>query len=192
MRRLVLASTSPFRKQLLKRLGLPFVTAVPTTDETPRNGETPRQLAARLAEAKAKAVAPEFPDSLVIGSDQVAVLDGTILGKPGTHDRAVAQLRMASGETVCFYTGLALCDTADNRSQVDVVPFRVVLRSLDEGRIERYLARERPYGCAGSFKSEGLGVALLERLEGDDPSALVGLPLIRLVGMLEAFGAEVI
>ncbi|ROR32643.1 Maf family protein [Inmirania thermothiophila] len=191
-RRIVLASTSPYRRELLARLGLPFATAAPGVDETPRAGEAPAALVARLAEAKARAVAPAFPDALVIGSDQVAVLeDGTLLTKPGGHERARAQLAAASGRTVTFLTGLCLLDAATGAAQTDVVPFRVRFRTLDPERIERYLARERPYDCAGSFRSEGLGIALFRAMEGEDPTALVGLPLIRLVDFLAAAGVAV-
>lgn len=188
---LILASTSPFRRELLTRLGLPFSTASPDADETPAANETPDQLVRRLAEAKARAVAAAQPNALVIGSDQVAVLDTAILGKPGDHARAAEQLRAASGRVVTFLTGLCLLDTASNVAQVSVEPFRVHFRELDEARIERYLQAERPYNCAGSFKSEGLGIALFARLEGDDPTGLIGLPLIRLVDMLQRSGVSV-
>ncbi len=188
MRPLILASTSPYRRELLAKLGVAFTTARPEVDETPRPGESAEALVRRLAGAKAQAVAARRPEALVIGSDQVAVLDGAILGKPGSHERAREQLARASGREVTFLTGLALCD--GDRCMVEVVPYRVVFRELSMQRIERYLERERPYDCAGSFKSEGLGIALFERLEGEDPNALVGLPLIRLVHLLEAAGCE--
>lgn len=189
---LVLASTSPFRKQLLEKLNLEFVTDSPDIDESPREGETPEQLVARLAEEKAKAVAVRHPDSLIIGSDQVAVNGGEILGKPGGHDKAVMQLKSASGKRVTFLTGLCLYNSAAGHSQVEVVPFGVVFRELTEDQIENYLRAEQPYNCAGSFKSEALGIALFERLEGEDPNTLIGLPLIRLIRMLEAEGVRVI
>ena len=192
MPQLVLASTSPFRKQLLQKLGLEFVTDSPDIDESRQDGETPEQLVARLAEEKAMAVAARQPDSLIIGSDQVAVIDGEILGKPGNHDKAVAQLKTASGRRVTFLTGLCLYNSATGDSQVEVVPFGVVFRELSEAQIENYLQAEQPYNCAGSFKSEALGIALFERLEGEDPNTLIGLPLIRLVRMLEAEGVRVI
>lgn len=191
-RRLILASTSPFRRMLLERLALPFEVRAPDVDETPLAGESPTDLVRRLARAKALAVAGVRPGSLVIGSDQVAVHGGRVVGKPGDHDAAVEQLRAASGQRITLYTGLALVDADSGRGQLEVVPFHVHFRRLDDGMIERYLRREQPYNCAGSIRSEGLGIALLARFEGDDPNALVGLPLIRLVAMLEAEGVRVI
>jgi len=188
---LILGSTSPFRRELLGRLELPFSAASPDTDETAHAGELPEALVQRLAEAKARAVAPMHPDALIIGSDQIAVLDGQILGKPGNHARAVEQLRAASGRTVTFLTGLCLLDSASDVAQVTFEPFRVHFRELDEAHIERYLQAEQPYNCAGSFKSEGLGIALFAKLEGDDPTGLIGLPLIRLVDMLQRAGVAV-
>jgi septum formation protein len=190
--KLVLASTSIYRKELLNRLGLPFVTAVPEVDESAEPGEAPRQLVRRLAEAKARAVAAQHPDALIIGSDQVATVAGRILGKPGGHEQAVAQLRLASGKRLQFLTGLCLFNARTGMAQVEVVPFTVVFRALDDRQIENYLRREQPYHCAGSFKSEALGIALCERLEGEDPNALIGLPLIRLIHMLEKEGINVI
>ena len=192
MARLVLASSSPFRRELLARLMVPFEVAIPAVDETARAGESPQALVERLAIAKAQAVAAKYPQALVIGSDQVAVHNGEIVGKPYTHERAVAQLQAASGKTVMLYTGLALVNTATGRVQSEVVPFRVVFRSLTLDQIENYLRKEQPYHCAGSVKSEGLGVALLERFEGEDPATLIGLPLIRLIRMLEQEGQQVI
>lgn len=183
----VLASTSPFRRELLKRLGISFETAAPDVDESPRGDETPDALVQRLSEAKARAVG-ESCSGLIIGSDQVATTGTDILGKPGTHESAVAQLQLLSGKSVTFHTGLCLLDSGSGEYQLDVVPFRVVFRQLDGDRIERYLQHDRPYNCAGSFKSEGLGITLFERLEGDDPTALVGLPLIRLTTMLARAG----
>ncbi len=188
---LVLGSTSPFRKELLGRLGLPFVTASPAVDETPQTEEPPQELVQRLALAKAAAVAADHPDALIIGSDQVACCDGRVLGKPGTRETAILQLEQASGRCVTFFTGLCLLNSATGRSQVVCEPFRVYFRTLERDRIERYLDREQPYQCAGSFKSEGLGISLFERLEGDDPNALIGLPLIRLVTMLQEEGVWV-
>lgn len=192
MLQLVLASTSPFRKQLLQKLGLDFVTDSPEIDESRLEGESPEQLVARLAEEKARAVAARQPDSLIIGSDQVAVIDCEILGKPGSHDRAVTQLKAASGRRVTFLTALCLYNSATGDSQLEVVPFGVVFRELSDTQIENYLKAEQPYNCAGSFKSEALGIALFEKLEGEDPNTLIGLPLIRLVRMLEAEGVRVI
>ena len=191
-RRLILASTSPFRRDLLARLALPFMAQAPEVDETRLPGETAPELVARLAERKASAVARQEPAALIIGSDQVAVLDGAIIGKPGDHQRAVAQLQQASGRTVVFHTGLCLLDSASGERQIAVEEFRVAFRVLTPAMIERYLRREQPYQCAGSFKSEGLGIALFERLEGDDPTSLIGLPLIRLTRMLEAAGMAVL
>jgi septum formation protein len=191
-RRLILASTSPFRRKLLARLGLPFAVRAPEVDETRQPGEEAPALVARLAEWKAQAIARQEPAALVIGSDQAAVLAGEIVGKPGDHERAVAQLRRASGRTVTFYTGLCLLDSASNQRQVTVEVFQVAFRQLTAEMIEGYLRREQPYQCAGSFKSEGLGIALFERLEGDDPTSLIGLPLIRLTRMLEAAGVAVL
>lgn len=192
MPQLVLASTSPFRKQLLEKLKLEFITDSPDIDESRLGDETPEALVARLAEQKAMAVAERHPNSLIIGSDQVAVNDGEILGKPGSHDKAVAQLQAASGRRVTFLTGLCLYNSATGDSQVEVAPFGVVFRELNKSQIENYLKAEQPYNCAGSFKSEALGIALFERLEGEDPNTLIGLPLIRLVRMLEAEGVRVI
>ena len=183
----VLASTSPFRRELLTRLGISFETAAPDVDESPRQDETPDALVRRLSEAKARAVG-ESCSGLIIGSDQVATTGTDILGKPGTHECAAAQLQHLSGKTVTFHTGLCLLDSASGELQLDVVPFRVVFRQLDGERIERYLRHDQPYNCAGSFKSEGLGITLFERMEGDDPTALIGLPLIRLTTMLARAG----
>lgn len=188
--RVVLASGSMHRRALLERLLEQFRIDAPDIDETPGVGETADRYVTRLAEAKARAVAPDHPQSLIIGSDQACVLKEEILGKPGGHAQAVAQLRNASGRIVTFLTGLCLLNTDTGSCQVDVVPFRVRFRRLSDEAIERYLAREPAYDAAGSFHSEGLGIALFERLEGADPTALVGLPLIRLVGMLAEEGVE--
>ena len=185
---LVLASTSPYRRELLSRLGLPFSVASPDTDESPRPGEAAETLALRLAEAKARAVAPAYPQALIIGSDQVAIANGKIYGKPGTHERAVAQLQELSGQSVNFYTALCLYDSRNDSRQICGVPTQVKFRSLSNSEIENYLAREPAYNCAGSAKSEGLGIALLDSLSGDDPNALVGLPLIALCAMLRQAG----
>jgi septum formation protein len=192
MTQLVLASTSPFRRMLLARMGIPFRVATAEVDESPRAGEAPNDLVLRLAEAKARAVAGDHPDALIVGSDQVAVVGDAVLGKPGNRERAVAQLRQASGRTVLFYTGLCLLNTRTARLQLACEPFRVHFRHLTLEQILGYVDREQPLNCAGSFKSEGLGIALFERLEGDDPNALIGLPLIRLIGMLQAEGLDVL
>jgi len=189
---LVLGSTSPFRKEILNKLGLPFDTAAPDIDESPLENETPAQLVLRLAEQKARAVSDTYPEHLIIGSDQVAVIDNKILGKPHTHERAVEQLTNASGKTVRFYTGLCLYNSATDVAQSEVVPFDIVFRELNTSQIENYLQKEKPYNCAGSFKSEALGITLFEKLLGDDPNALIGLPLIRLIAMLENQGMHVI
>lgn len=189
---LILASSSPFRRELLARLRLPFESVSPAVDETPQPGEPPTELVRRLAIAKARAVAARCPDALVIGSDQVAVYNGTLVGKPGGHAEAVKQLRAASGRKVTLYTGLALLNTATGNLQVEVIPYGIQFRKLTDAQIDSYLRKEEPYGCAGSVKSEGLGIALLERFEGDDPNALIGLPLIRLVRMLENEGVQIL
>lgn len=187
---LVLASTSPYRRALLERLGLGFAAASPQVDETRRADEPAQTLVLRLAEAKARAVAAAHPGAIIIGSDQVACLDDAVLGKPGGRDAAIAQLTRASGRTVLFQTGLCLLDTRNGRAQTLVEPFRVHFRTLTRAQIEGYVDRERPFDCAGSFKSEGLGIALFARLEGDDPNALIGLPLIRLIPWLEDLGLD--
>jgi septum formation protein len=190
--KLILASSSPYRRELLARLKIPFEVILPEIDETPRAGETPQALVERLSIEKAQAVANGQSGALVIGSDQVAVYDGKIVGKPHAHDPAVKQLQMAQGKTVVLYTGLALVNTDSQRVQCEVVPFRVKFRALTLEQIESYLRKEKPYSCAGSVRSEGLGIALLERFEGEDPNTLIGLPLIRLVRMLENEGVSVI
>ena len=189
---LILASTSRFRKSVLERLQLPFSVIAPNVDETPLENETPEQLVVRLAEDKARAVRDSYPHALIIGSDQVAVIDHTILGKPGNHDNAVQQLSQASGRRVDFLTGLCLFNSHDDRIQIDSVCFSVVFRQLSAAQIENYLRKDTPYNCAGSFKSEGLGIALLDRMEGNDPTSVIGLPLIRLVRMLTVEGFDVL
>lgn len=191
-RHLVLASTSPFRRELLGRLGIPFDTVAPDADETPRPGETAQQLVQRLAEAKARGASMRFPDSVIIGSDQVACIDGDILGKPGSPERAVEQLQRASGRTVQFFTGLCVLDATTGEAATTCEPFLVHFRELDDAQISDYVERETPFNCAGSFKSEGLGIALFRRLEGDDPNTLIGLPLIRLVELLDNAGIRVL
>ena len=187
-RRLVLGSTSRYRRELMQRLCIPFDVAAPDVDETPQDGESPHDLACRLALAKARAVAALHPDAVVIGSDQVADLDGEPLGKPGTHERAVAQLQRMRGRTVVFQTAVAVVCQNTGFAQTDLAAVRVVFRNLSDAEIETYLRTEQPYDCAGSAKSEGLGIALLESINNDDPTALVGLPLIRTSRMLRAAG----
>lgn len=189
---LILASTSPYRRELLARLGLPFEIANPQTDEAPLPGEAPEAMALRLSEAKARAVASSFPDALIIGSDQVATVDGKVFGKPGTHERAVEQLRNLSGKTVNFFTGLCLYNARTGQSEVLGVPTLVSFRHLSDNEIENYLRREPAYNCAGSAKSEGLGIALLSKMQGEDPNALVGLPLIALCKLLRNQGLDIL
>jgi septum formation protein len=190
--RIVLASTSPYRRALLERLRLPFEVAAPRVDESPRPGEAARTLALRLAEAKARAVASLHPNALVIGSDQVAALDGTCLGKPGNHANAVAQLKSMRGKEVLFHTALALLNTRSGAMHTAEVPTAVGFRRYDDREIERYLESEQPYDCAGSAKIEGLGIVLVDHVRGDDPSALIGLPLVRLAAMLRQEGVAVV
>ncbi|MDD4929819.1 MAG: Maf family nucleotide pyrophosphatase [Gallionella sp.] len=181
---LVLASTSVYRSELLKRLQLSFVTANPDVDETPMPDESARATSMRLSQAKAQAVAAAYPDALIIGSDQVALLDGLQIGKPLTHENSVRQLRSMRGKTTCFYTALTLFNSRTGQMQTDVAENQVTLRELSDEEIEAYLLKEQPYQCAGSAKSEGLGIALMSRMTGDDPNALIGLPLILLTEML--------
>lgn len=191
-RKLVLGSTSPYRRELLARLRLPFDVASPEVDETPQPQESPPDLACRLALAKARAVAVRFPAAVVIGSDQVADLDGQSLGKPGNHERAVTQLRLMRGQIVVFQTAVAVVCQESGFEQVELAPVRVRFRDLSDAEIEHYLRAETPYDCAGSAKSEGLGIALLESIENDDPTALVGLPLIRTARLLRAAGLSLL
>ena len=191
-RRLVLGSSSPYRRELLSRLKVDFEVVVPDLDETAHAGETPRELALRLALAKARAVSAKRPDAVVIGSDQVADLDGEPIGKPGTHERAVAQLRRMRGCTVVFQTAVAVVCHATGFEQLDLAPVKVKFRDLTDDEIEAYLLAEQPYDCAGSARSEGLGIALLDAIDSDDPSALVGLPLIRTCRMIRAAGIKVL
>ncbi|WP_153161506.1 Maf family nucleotide pyrophosphatase [Zoogloea sp. 1C4] len=186
--KLVLASTSAYRRELLQRFNLPFEVARPDIDESPLPGEHPRSTAERLAIEKARAVAGNFADALIIGSDQVAAMGDIRFGKPGTVERAVAQLKQMSGQTVIFHTALALLNTTTGEAQIDVVPTEVRFRTLSDDEIVRYVEKERPLDCAGSAKSEGLGITLLDALSGDDPNALVGLPLIALARMLRHEG----
>ena len=188
---LLLASSSRYRRELLERLRLPFDTAAPEIAEHPLPTEQARDLVLRLARSKAEALRANHPAHLIIGSDQVAVLDGRIIGKAGEHARACEQLRAASGRRVSFLTGLALLNSQSGHCQLDCVAFNVDFRPLDEARIERYLRTEQPYDCAGSFKAEGLGISLFRRTEGEDATSLIGLPLIRLVDMLLAEGVQI-
>jgi len=190
--KLILASTSPFRKELLEKLNLVFDTAKPDVDETALPEETAIALVERLAIAKAQAIAPEFSDALIIGSDQVCVNQGKILGKPGNAANAFEQLKAASGKRITFYTGLALLNTRTDKVQSLVEPYVVKFRELSDQMINNYLEKEKPFNCAGSFKSEGYGIALFESLEGKDPNSLIGLPLISLIKMLEKENFKVI
>lgn len=191
-RKLILASTSPFRKSLLEKLNVPFLTDKPLVDETPLANETPTALVTRLAQAKAQAVADKHDNAIVIGSDQVAVFNDEILGKPHTHENAVAQLQKFSGQTVTFLTGLSVIDTNSGNIDTKVEPFEVVFKTLALNEINNYLHAEKPYNCAGSFKSEALGICLFEKLKGDDPNSLIGLPLIQLVDSLNKIGFSVL
>lgn len=189
-RALVLGSTSRYRRELLQRFGLPFDVVGPHVDETPQPNEAPAALAQRLALAKAQAVAVQRPEAIVIGSDQVADLHGQPLGKPGTHERAVAQLRQMSGQTVLFQTAVAVVCAATGLAACELAVVRVVFRDLTDAEIERYLRAEQPYDCAGSAKSEGLGITLLDHIDNDDPTALIGLPLIRTARLLRLAGLQ--
>ncbi len=192
----MLGSTSRYRRELLERLRVPFVVESPDVDETPLSGESPRELALRLALAKARAVARRHPQAVVIGSDQVADLGGEPLGKPGTHERALEQLRRMRGQTVVFQTAVAVVCEATGFEQLELAPVSVRFRSLEEGlddaEIEHYLRAERPYDCAGAAKSEGLGIVLLSQIDNDDPTALVGLPLIRTCRLIRAAGVQLL
>jgi MAF protein len=192
MQQLVLGSSSPFRRALLEKIGLEFETASPDIDETSIDGETAEQLVYRLSQQKAAAIAESYPDALIIGSDQVAVLNDNILGKPGNHQNAVEQLSNASGNQVRFLTGLTLLNAKTGNQQTCVEPFSVHFKSLTKQQIDYYLKQEQPYQCAGSFKSEGFGISLFSKLEGEDPNSLIGLPLIRLINMLLAEGIDVL
>ena len=189
---LVLASTSVYRKALLERLQIPFVTTSPEVDESPLPAETALETSARLSREKASAVVPRHPDALIIGSDQVALLKDQQLGKPLTHENAVQQLAAMRGKTATFYTALTLLNARNGKMQTEVAENRVTFREYSDEEIQRYLIKEQPYHCAGSAKSEGLGIALIERMEGEDPNALVGLPLIKLVSMLKRWDIPVI
>ena len=192
MIRLVLASTSRYRQELLGRLGVAFATARPNVDETALPGELPHDTALRLSRRKAEAVAAQFPGALIIGSDQVASLDGKPLGKPGSHEAAVAQLRAMRGRTLIFHTGICLYNSTTGEAETREVPTIVRIRPLTDAQIETYLRKDQPYDCAGSAKSESLGIAIMDSLSGDDPTALIGLPLITLTGMLYRQGLDVL
>ncbi|WP_346836459.1 Maf family nucleotide pyrophosphatase [Microbulbifer sp. SAOS-129_SWC] len=189
-RNLILASSSPYRRALLEQLQLPFSCASPHINEEALAGETPPGTAQRLAAAKAQALADRFPDALIIGSDQVAECEGHALGKPGGFDRALTQLQACSGHRVNFYTGVSVLDTASGEQRTELEIFSVHFRQLGEAEIRAYVEREKPYDCAGSFKVEGLGIALFEKMEGSDVNALIGLPLIRTLELLRAFGVD--
>lgn len=189
---IILASTSIYRSQLLSTLQIPFQTASPDVDETPLPGESARQTSQRLSQLKAQAVAQQFPDALIIGSDQVALLEGEQLGKPLTHDNAVRQLRSMRGKTVDFYTAVSLFNSRTQDIQTALAETKVRFRDLSDDEIERYLHKEQPYHCAGSAKSEGLGIALIQSIQGEDPNALIGLPLIVLVDMLKKQGVNIL
>jgi septum formation protein len=191
-RKLILGSTSTYRRELLQRLQIAFEVKAPEVDEAPQPGERPSELASRLALAKAQAVAQRYPESVVIGSDQVADLHGAPLGKPGDHENAVQQLRQMRGNTVVFHTAVAVVCGATAFVSQALVPVRVVFRNVSDPEIEYYLRTEKPYDCAGSAKSEGLGIALLERIDSTDPTALIGLPLIQTSAMLRAAGLNVL
>jgi len=190
MQQLILGSSSPFRAEILAKIGLPFITASPDIDESQLAGETPEQLVKRLSEKKALAIAIKYPASLIIGSDQLAVLDGQVLGKPGDHENAVKQLTASAGKTVKFLTGLALYNSQTKHMQSLVEPFEVSFKTITAKQIEFYLQQEQPYQCAGSFKSEGFGISLFSKLDGDDPNSLIGLPLIKLIQLLAVEGID--
>jgi len=190
--KIILASSSPYRKQLLERLRLDFECLSPDIDESVDCGEAAGDYVRRLAHAKAAAIAESNPEAVVIGSDQCAVLEGRILGKPGTHENALRQLRDAQGKTVIFHTAVCVMRLQGDFCELDEVPFEVDFRNLADEQLERYLRAEQPYQCAGSFKAEGYGACLFRRLRGDDPNALIGLPLLRLTTMLESAGIEVV
>lgn len=192
MQPLILGSSSPFRAELLHKLGLPFITASPDIDESQLADEQPIQLVQRLAEKKALTIAQQYTNALIIGSDQVAVLEGNILGKPGNHDNAVKQLMAASGKTMLFLTGLTLLNSHTGKAQTIVEPFEVQFKPLSIEQIEFYLQKEQPYQCAGSFKSEGFGISLFSKLKGDDPNSLIGLPLIQLIRLLAVEGIDIL
>ena len=189
---LILASSSEYRRHLLQKLQIPFTSISPKIDEAAQDGEKPHQTALRLAQEKAKKIAAQYPHALVIGCDQVATLDGVELGKPGNHQNATKQLQMMRGREVTFHSALCLYNAATGNMQAEVVPYLVRFRQLSDEQIDNYLTKEQPYQCAGSAKSEGLGIALMERMIGEDPNALIGLPLIKLITMLQNQGVIVL
>ncbi|MBC7756353.1 MAG: septum formation inhibitor Maf [Bdellovibrio sp.] len=189
---LILASSSEFRRELLQKLLIPFNSISPKIDETALDGEKPHQTALRLAQQKAKKIGAQYPHALVIGCDQVATLDGVELGKPGNHQNATKQLQMMRGREVTFHSALCLYNAATGNMQAEVVPYLVRFRQLTDDQIDTYLTKEQPYQCAGSAKSEGLGIALMERMIGEDPNALIGLPLIKLITMLQNEGVNIL
>lgn len=191
-RNLILGSTSPYRRELMQRLHIAFNTAAPDIDETRHDGESARDMVLRLSLEKVQAVAAQHPDALIIGSDQCAILHDQVIGKPDSHENAVKQLQNSSAQTVAFLTGLCLYDSRDGSYQLDVVPFSVDFRELTDEEIDRYLRKDQPYNCAGSFRSESLGITLFKRMYGDDPTALMGLPLIRLSEMLKQAGVDLL
>jgi septum formation protein len=192
MNTIVLASSSKYRRQLLEKLGLDFLSCSSCIDESPQADESPAALVSRLSIAKAEEVGKTHPNHLIIGSDQVAVLDQDILGKPGGRDAAIQQLAKQSGRTVQFYTGICVLNSATGRRLSDLDVCSVHFKTLGASQIQNYIDRDQPFDCAGSFKSEGLGIALFDRIVGEDPNALVGLPLIKLVGLLEKFGVNIL
>lgn len=189
-KQIILGSTSPFRHMLMKKLGIDFSTAAPDIDETRLTDESAEKMVRRLSVEKAKEVAKTHRNVLIIGSDQCAVLNNKIMGKPSTHEKAVKQLQASSGNVVTYLTGLCLYDSVSGEYELDCIPFYVEFRQLSTSEINRYLYRDKPYGCAGSFKSEGLGITLFKKMQGDDPSSLIGLPLIRLCEMLRKKGVS--
>lgn len=188
---IILASSSRFRKKILTKLALPFIAFSPDIDEQRMTGESPEQLVTRLSSLKAQVIKADYSEHLIIGSDQVACIEGEILGKPGNYDKARAQLQFASGKVITFYTGLTLLNSKTGHEQTSCETFKAHFRNLKDEQITRYLKKDKPYDCAGSFKSEGLGIALCKKLEGDDPNTLIGLPLIKLIHMLEKEGIPV-
>lgn len=191
-KKLILASSSPYRRELLSRLLMPFSCVSPEVDETPFANELPQETALRLAQEKARKIGASHPDALIIGCDQVATLDNQQLGKPLTHENATRQLRLMRGREITFHSALCLYNSATQNMQAEVVPYVVKFRNLTDAQIESYLNKEQPYHCAGSAKSEGLGIAIIEKMTGDDPNALIGLPLIALINMLHHEGVAVI